>query len=471
MKKIKPSPEENRLSEEERSFLRSSLQGAGEDRSKLPPHDTSDRAYLFRFMRKNPLLSAASIFLIVALLAGAILGIFLLVRAVTTPTDTLLQKNKPITVIYGDGKPKEIAYDEWVIDGIFYVDLWEIADFCDLTVSGNSRRLRFTSDADSYLLIETEDIYAIINGTRVIIESAPVLGGESRSVPAKLVDGKALVPYSFLRDAVLDGFSFKLDSASNTLRIRRVLNVVGNDKANATPSPVLFSPDSFQEVIFSMDRENQTYTYNYTIDVSDSMDAILSEHLVLANKTHALDRDYVPEELTVLDCPVADGRKFELSYDAAKALSAMMLAMEVDGVTDVYVTSAYRTYTYQESLYEGYVRKHMAEGMSRSEAEAKTSTYSSRPGESEHQTGLCVDFTTKSIGGQLNENFENTAAFAWLSENAYQYGFILRYPRSAEQIDITGYDYEPWHYRFVGRYAATEIYMGNLTLEEYLGES
>jgi D-alanyl-D-alanine carboxypeptidase len=72
--------------------------------------------------------------------------------------------------------------------------------------------------------------------------------------------------------------------------------------------------------------------------------------------------------------------------------------------------------------------------------------------------------------GQLNEAFENTAAFTWLSENAYQYGFILRYPKSVEQIAITGYDYEPWHYRFVGRFAATEIHMGGLTLEEYLGE-
>jgi D-alanyl-D-alanine carboxypeptidase len=446
------------------------MEAEGMDRSQLPPHDTSSRASLLRFAKKNKLLSTSVIFLAVALLAGAILGVFLIWRSVVTPTDTLLQKNDPILLVYGDEKPKEIAYDEWVVDGIFYVDLWDIAERLELTVSGTRNRLRFTSDTDSYLLLEHGDIYAIINGKRVIMESAPALGGEIRSVPAILSEEKALVPYSFLKDAVLDGFALKLDSKTNTLKIRRIMNVTGNDKANATPSSVLFSPDSFREVIFPMDHEEIEYTYTYPIDVSDCLDQILSEHLILANKTHALSSDHVPEALTTLRCPVAENRSFELSEDAAIALEAMMRAMEADGIEDVYVTSAYRTYAYQQTLYEGYVKKHMSQGMSRAEAEREASTYSSRPGESEHQTGLCIDFTSKSMHGQLNEAFENTAAFTWLSENAYQYGFILRYPKSDEQIAITGYDYEPWHYRFVGRFAATEIHMGGLTLEEYLGE-
>ncbi len=473
MKKKKTlAPEEERLSPSEISMLLAEQERSGEDRSQLPPHDTSDRAHVLRYARSNKLLAASVIFLAVALLCGAALGIFLLWRHLTAPTDTQLQKNDPIFLIYGDEDPIEVPYDELVIDGIFYVDLWEIADRMDLTVSGTRDRLRFTSDNDSYLLIEENDPYAILSGTRVKMEAEPVMGGDLGPAPAILSKGRGLVALSFLQDAVTDGFSLKLDSKTNTLRIRQVLNVVNGDVENATPASVLFCADSFEEVIFPMDEENVTYEYSYTIDVSPYLDHMLAEHLILANKSHALSRSHEPSDLTRLTCATATGREFYLREDAAEALSAMMLAMEAGGVSDVYVTSAYRTYAYQETLYEGYVRKHMNEdGMSRAEAEAEASTYSSRPGESEHQTGLCLDFTTKSMLGELNEDFENTEAFAWLSKHAHEFGFILRYPKSRPQVEITGYDYEPWHYRFVGRYAATEIYMEGLTLEEYLGET
>jgi len=134
--------------------------------------------------------------------------------------------------------------------------------------------------------------------------------------------------------------------------------------------------------------------------------------------------------------------------------------------SNAYVTSAYRDYNYQVSTFEYYVKKHMTmEGLTREAAEAKVQTYSARPGTSEHQTGLCVDIMTTQMT-ELDESFENTTAFAWLSRNAHRYGFIIRFPESKE--DITGYKYEPWHYRFVGIEAAIEMYNSGLCLEEYL---
>ena len=97
---------------------------------------------------------------------------------------------------------------------------------------------------------------------------------------------------------------------------------------------------------------------------------------------------------------------------------------------------------------------------------AEASKTSARAGESEHQTGLCFDFITKWMNGNLDERFETTLAFAWLKENAHLYGFILRYP--ADKVAETEYSYEPWHYRFVGRKAAVEIYHSGMCLEEYL---
>ena len=100
------------------------------------------------------------------------------------------------------------------------------------------------------------------------------------------------------------------------------------------------------------------------------------------------------------------------------------------------------------------------------DAERVVLSYSARPGTSEHQTGLCVDFITEAMQGNLTVEFEQSAAYTWLSQNAYRFGFILRYPKT--KTEITGYQYEPWHYRFVGREAATDIHLSGLTLEEYL---
>ncbi len=465
-KKFVPSEDSEPLDAEEWALLR-----GGEDRSKLPPHDTSDRAHVFRFARKNKVVSVSVIVIAAILLFGLILGGILLFHALFAPTDTQLQKGDTITLRFGEDEPLEFDYDELVREGVFYVNLWDFADYFDLTVSGSQSRLRFTADdGESYLLLENGDEYAFINGRRILLEAVPVLGGEEVIAPA-LVDGKTcLIPYEILKNAVSDGFSFKLDSQHNLLQIRPIMNMVDDKKENAVRADICFTADPFQEVIFPMDKENIVYEYSYPIDIDPYLPSITAEHLVLANKSNALGKDYDPTDLVELTCTVANpARTYELRQDAANALYAMLAAMAADGIDDVYVTSAYRSFDYQNTLYEGYVKKHMSEGMSRSEAEAKASTYSSRPGESEHQTGLCLDFTAKSVGGSLDESFETTPAFAWLSENAWQYGFILRYPKSAEQIAMTGYDYEPWHYRFVGRYASSEIYHEGVTLEEYLG--
>jgi D-alanyl-D-alanine carboxypeptidase len=182
----------------------------------------------------------------------------------------------------------------------------------------------------------------------------------------------------------------------------------------------------------------------------------------------------------------------EMDAYAAAALYEMLEEMAAAGVANgLYVTSAYRSYAYQRALFDKYLKDEMgtisanayahlgfdyiqsnylgkgATKLSRADAERVVLSYSAYPGTSEHQTGLCVDFITDSMGGELTTAFENTEAFAWLVQNAYQFGFILRYPKGKETV--TGYTYEPWHYRFVGREVATDIYFGNLTLEQYLG--
>lgn len=237
--------------------------------------------------------------------------------------------------------------------------------------------------------------------------------------------------------------------------------------------------------------ENAVYTYRSEVDEDVLLTNLSSAYLLLANKEYVLGRDYEPASVTTLSCATNGGKTVELETRTAQALYEMLDEMKADGVTDVAVTSGYRSYDYQVDLNNYYIglessqisedayrhfghayikANYLDKGetkLTRTDAEAVVRSYSAEPGKSEHQTGLCIDFVTSTVG--LTEAFENTEAFAWLSENAYRFGFILRYPKGAE--GITGYTYEPWHYRFVGREAATDMYFGNLTLEEYLGAS
>ena len=120
---------------------------------------------------------------------------------------------------------------------------------------------------------------------------------------------------------------------------------------------------------------------------------------------------------------------------------------------NIIAVSAYRSYDYQEKLYNNYVLlkgKYMAD------------VASARSGHSEHQTGLAVDVSDITLD---YDNFEKTKEFTWMKNNAYKYGFILRYPKA--KFHITGFKYEPWHYRYVGNVVAQIIHSKNITLEEY----
>ncbi len=448
------------LSEDELSMLRASFDAAEVDRSTLPPHDTSDKATLFRTLKKSKFALAVAIcaaFVALSLVIGAVGGCALLVSKI-------IKDNMPFVVMVGEEELYSVKYKEAEINGIIYVDMLKIAEFTDMTVSGSDDRKQFTAKNGSYLLFENNKRRVTINGGYTDIIAVNTEGTKVYA-NAYVNAEECLVPYTFLSSAIgKNTLKLEFDEGSRTLTMTPKY-IQNEDKKDPDMADILFVTDNFDIEIPPI--QHPIYTYSYPVDINEYIVNISSEHLMLANKTNPLGRDFVPSKLKVLECATAPGRTFELEEDAANALYAMMLNMEAAGITDTYVTSAYRSYDRQDQLYRGYVNDHIYnDGMSQAEAEAMASTYSARAGESEHQTGLCFDFTTYSMGGALNENFENQKAFAWLEENAYKYGFILRYPK--DKVDITGYDYEPWHYRFVGRQAASEMHVEGKCLEEYL---
>ena len=193
------------------------------------------------------------------------------------------------------------------------------------------------------------------------------------------------------------------------------------------------------------------------------------DYLILVNKQHPCGEDYAPPSLSTVPTELTlYGKEVRLEDNAAKAAEALIRELHARGYEDIVVTSGYRDYAYQQVLFNTYLGNEMKKhpDWTVEQCRAAVLTYSARPGESEHQTGLCVDLiSTKNV--VLDETFAENPAYAWLAENARHFGFILRYPEGKEET--TGYSYEPWHYRFVGVKAAAEIHERGLTLEEYAG--
>ena len=210
-------------------------------------------------------------------------------------------------------------------------------------------------------------------------------------------------------------------------------------------------------------REDADSAYgNHENNISEGDDGlkndIASGYLILVNKDQGLERDYKPDDLTGIKYFASD-RGAEGRYMRVAAADAFHKLVEEAEKNDIIIvmTTAYRSYDFQAGLYNGYVER---------DGQAAADRYSARPGKSEHQTGLAVDVSSPSVGYQLTLKFADTDEGKWIAEHAHFYGFIIRYPKDKE--NITGYQYEPWHLRYVGRAAADYIYKNELTLEEFL---
>ncbi len=204
--------------------------------------------------------------------------------------------------------------------------------------------------------------------------------------------------------------------------------------------------------------------YTYRVDVRAYLSYICPKnadaYLILANRNHPIGSDYVPNDLVSMN--TNPGKK--LRKAASYACDAMFAEMKVLGVCDSFPQSTYRSYSLQVKLYEEYLENERKRHPTYTEEQlvALVDSYSARPGTSDHQTGLAIDFSP------ISTSFQRTKMFRYLSENAHKFGFILRFPKG--KTAITGYMYESWHWRFVGREAATYIYENGITLEEYLEE-
>ena len=176
---------------------------------------------------------------------------------------------------------------------------------------------------------------------------------------------------------------------------------------------------------------------------------------IILNKHYYTDEKYEGNNLVTLDSKYSlygSTYTIELSKECYEAFLKMYeAANEADA--GFKINSAYRSFEKQEALYNKYKNN---------DGQEKADTYSARPGYSEHQTGYAFDVRDYPL---TTDDYSKTKSFAWVSEHAHEYGFIIRFPKDKE--DITGYQYESWHYRYCGTDCATYIYKHNITFEEY----
>lgn len=240
------------------------------------------------------------------------------------------------------------------------------------------------------------------------------------------------------KPTVLQGNSEYAGTANNTEPLNKLENIFGN----------LMYP-----------RKQLKMQGKKEIQPSDPQ-VIENDNLILVNKTHSLPRGYVPKNLTSPKVAKVNSSKTMMVPEAAGALEALFEKARQDNIS-LTAISGYRSFKRQDAIFASNTNKYGSA--------AAANQFSARPGESEHQTGLAMDVSSPSVNFALTQRYADTREGKWLKENAPQFGFIIRYQRGKESI--TGYQFEPWHLRYVGRAASLEIAGRNITLEEFLGKT
>lgn len=188
----------------------------------------------------------------------------------------------------------------------------------------------------------------------------------------------------------------------------------------------------------------ETVNYYYTYNIHDPL--LINSNLILVNKNHFLNKDYIPNLICIDDYPVKKV-KYDMYIKLEVLLSYLQMINDLQ-LFNLYIYSAYRSYDRQIEIYNN----------------SNNPNYVAIPGSSEHQTGLALDVATLDSG--LTIHFKNTHEYDLLKNNCMNYGFIIRYPENMQSL--TGYNFEPWHLRYVGRESSIYIMNNNLTLEQFV---
>ncbi len=408
------------------------------------------RAYAGRFVL------FIACFAVIAVFAALCVLVSFFVRKPTLP-DT-----STYTLVYGEERVK-VAADKLTRDGVRYADFSKLSEYLSMTVTGGAGQYRFVAGelGEEASLSDGSD-EAVVNGQQYRMEGKVIVE-----------DGHIWVPFSFITDCV-KGVTYEENEKKReiTFSVSGALGFTIKDAGPLEPIPDTgdtSGPDETEPPF-----EEETPTPEFTADLSEfekymnPTGAERDAYLTLVNTTHPLGEKDDPDDLVDCVYRAAEGR--QLHVIAEKAVEALIKEIYACGYDKpgpsghaLLVQSAYRSYSYQTWLFNKYIDDEMKKDKTLTKDQARdiVATYSAPPGTSEHQTGLAVDITNAGV----DESFAEQPEYDWLVENAWKFGFILRFPK--DKVEITGYKFEAWHFRFVGRYHAYRIYKLGMCLEEY----
>ena len=416
---------------------------------------------------------------ILALLVGG--GILIaLHRAPDAPLD-----NGKIAFYYGGIKIRSTDAEDCMDGDELYICFNDLASYLGMKESGSAEEMKFilptqNSAPASSAGDGTEESVTFVTGEHKVVVNGQT---ELLDIPNKLIGETVWISSSFLTDW-MDNLAVTVRANGREVRISRILDEENSDPDNKINVyfPVTFRlkkndpiekipEDTNVGLLTDSLREATVFELNFQTDLSEYEEYMNPQgdlrdaFLVLVNADHPLSATDVPRDLVDVKYTSTYRSMQQLREYPTRALEALFQEMHHYGYYSMAVYSGYRSYDYQATIFEQYVQNEMASDPTRTreDAEALVLTYATRPGTSEHQTGLAVDMDTL---GSFTVEFAWTTEYYWLQENAWKFGFILRFPQDKE--DVTTITFEPWHYRYVGRYHAKIIHDNGLCLEEYI---
>lgn len=297
------------------------------------------------------------------------------------------------------------------------------------------------NDAGEWASFTVDTDKANVNGMGITLEAASVMA-----------DGELYIPFEFFRDHVT-GISVEQEDNSYTVKPLDGVDIAFTNKPSRE-TPFITESEHFDGMPIDFVADLDKYEQYMNPQNRD-------DFLCLVNVNNLLSEDFEPDDLRSVNYTKPDREKQKMQLNAQMAADAMMIEARANGYKDIWVTSAYRSYSTQKWLFQNEIDSLRDEYGDMAEEKAKESV--NPPGASEHQSGLTADIHNLSTASM---KFAGTPQAKWLEENCRYFGFILRYPE--DKTEITGIMYEPWHFRYVGRFHAMRMYELDMCLEEYV---
>lgn len=354
----------------------------------------------------------------------------------------------------GQASAQTVPYDSMMRGGHLYVPLTPIIELCEMAVTGDTVELRYISrDAEEHVKFIVGSTQVFINGVEERISAAPYLDGED-----------LYIPYDFFSSYV-SGISVLYDREKQAVTVEQIPVEEGSSEMQSLRFTIrsdapLVGLDEFNEF-------GETSPVEFVSDLSLYEEFMNPEkrddYLLLVNAEYPLPQAYVPQTVEIVDIRY-DGRPVQyLDFVAERAAHAMIMELASNGYPDVNIRLGYRSYSKQRLYYDNTVKDYM-KTMSEEQAKVAASSVAQTAGANPQQTGYSIILNNQEE--DYSNAFSRDPAYAWLLENCWKFGYIIRYP--ADKTAETGMAFQPYFFTYVGRYHAMRIMEQGLSMEEYI---